>query len=190
VSASAQFWADGQSAQTGQKQSFARCAESGAHKSMKAEIGSVTRGVNAVLPKLPWLSPSRSRRTPGRRKVAHVANTTSAKILDAWLSSIGLDPNEYGTHTMRRTKATLIYRRTRTCVRFSYYLVTRTSRAPFDISESKSTTRSNRRADRGLRSNRPAVSPAVTNRPGADLHLVFIWLASKLFPAHLLAPLD
>src|SRR4029453_3001191 len=99
--------------------------------------------------------------------VAHVANTTPAKIVDAWLSSIGLDPNESGTHTMRRTKATLIYRRTRTCARFSYYLVTRTSRAPFDISESKSTTRSNRRADRGLRRNRPAVSSAVTNGAGS-----------------------
>jgi integrase len=29
------------------------------------------------------------------------------------MSSIGLAPNEYGTHTMRRTKATLIYRRTK-----------------------------------------------------------------------------
>jgi integrase len=26
---------------------------------------------------------------------------------------IGLDPAEYGTHSLRRTKATLIYRRTR-----------------------------------------------------------------------------
>ena len=29
------------------------------------------------------------------------------------LSAIGLDPTAYGTHTMRRTKATLIYRRTK-----------------------------------------------------------------------------
>ena len=28
------------------------------------------------------------------------------------MKDIGLDPSEYGTHTMRRTKATLIYRRT------------------------------------------------------------------------------
>jgi integrase len=27
--------------------------------------------------------------------------------------SIGLDPAAYGTHTMRRTKATLVYRRTK-----------------------------------------------------------------------------
>ena len=29
-----------------------------------------------------------------------------------WLASIGLDPLKFGTHSMRRTKATLIYRRT------------------------------------------------------------------------------
>lgn len=30
-----------------------------------------------------------------------------------WVAAIGLDPSVYGTHTMRRTKATLIYKRTR-----------------------------------------------------------------------------
>ena len=30
-----------------------------------------------------------------------------------WVAAIGLDPAVYGTHTMRRTKATLIYRRTK-----------------------------------------------------------------------------
>ena len=29
-----------------------------------------------------------------------------------WITMIGLDPNLYGTHSLRRTKATLIYRRT------------------------------------------------------------------------------
>jgi integrase len=29
-----------------------------------------------------------------------------------WLTAIGLDPHVYGTHSLRRTKATLIYRRT------------------------------------------------------------------------------
>lgn len=28
-----------------------------------------------------------------------------------WIASIGLDPHLYGTHSLRRTKATLIYRR-------------------------------------------------------------------------------
>jgi integrase len=29
-----------------------------------------------------------------------------------WISSLGLDPARYGTHSLRRTKPTLIYRRT------------------------------------------------------------------------------
>ena len=35
------------------------------------------------------------------------------RIVDAWVTAIGLDPTTYGTHTMRRTKASLIYRRTK-----------------------------------------------------------------------------
>jgi site-specific recombinase XerD len=35
-----------------------------------------------------------------------------ARLVDSWVSSIGLDPSAYGTHSLRRTKATLIYRRT------------------------------------------------------------------------------
>jgi integrase len=53
------------------------------------------------------LFPSRLHASP------HLSTRQYAKIVDAWVSSIGLEPNEYGTHTMRRTKATLIYRRTK-----------------------------------------------------------------------------
>jgi integrase len=35
-----------------------------------------------------------------------------ARLLSEWLTSVGLDPHVYGTHSLRRTKATLIYRRT------------------------------------------------------------------------------
>jgi len=34
-------------------------------------------------------------------------------MVDRWVASIGLDPTKYGTHTLRRTKASLIYRRTK-----------------------------------------------------------------------------
>ena len=34
-------------------------------------------------------------------------------MLSTWLVDIGLDPAIYGTHSLRRTKATLIYRRTK-----------------------------------------------------------------------------
>ena len=35
-----------------------------------------------------------------------------ARILEGWVEELGLDPAD-GTHSMRRTKATLIYRRTK-----------------------------------------------------------------------------
>ena len=35
-----------------------------------------------------------------------------ARLVGEWIGSIGLDPGLYGTHSLRRTKATLIYRRT------------------------------------------------------------------------------
>ena len=35
-----------------------------------------------------------------------------ARLLDQWIASIGLDPLKFGTHSLRRTKATLIYRQT------------------------------------------------------------------------------
>ena len=35
-----------------------------------------------------------------------------ARLLARWIASIKLDPRMFGTHSLRRTKATLIYRRT------------------------------------------------------------------------------
>jgi integrase len=35
-----------------------------------------------------------------------------ARLVSEWIASIGLDPHLYRTHSLRRTKATLIYRRT------------------------------------------------------------------------------
>lgn len=53
------------------------------------------------------LFPSRIASSP------HLSTRQYARIVRRWVASIGLDPSVYGTHTMRRTKATLIYRRTR-----------------------------------------------------------------------------
>jgi integrase len=36
-----------------------------------------------------------------------------ARLLSGWIAIIGLDSSLFGTHSLRRTKATLIYRRTR-----------------------------------------------------------------------------
>ncbi len=43
----------------------------------------------------------------------HISARQYARIVELWVKSIGLDPAAYGTHTMRRTKATLIYKQTK-----------------------------------------------------------------------------
>jgi site-specific recombinase XerD len=35
-----------------------------------------------------------------------------ARLVQEWVASIGLDPLQYGTHSLRQTKAVLIYRQT------------------------------------------------------------------------------
>ncbi|ARV18679.1 Tyrosine recombinase XerC [Curvibacter sp. AEP1-3] len=54
-----------------------------------------------------YLFPSRVHDSP------HIGTRQYARIVDGWISEIGLDPSAYGTHSMRRTKASLIYRRTK-----------------------------------------------------------------------------
>jgi len=48
----------------------------------------------------------------GRRPGQCMTTRQYARLLSEWLTSVGLDPHLYGTHSLRRTKATLIYRRT------------------------------------------------------------------------------
>jgi site-specific recombinase XerD len=51
---------------------------------------------------------------PSRISAApHISTRQYARIVHQWFSEIGLDPTAYSTHTMRRTKPTLIYRRTK-----------------------------------------------------------------------------
>lgn len=54
-----------------------------------------------------FLFPSRVHASP------HITTRQYARLINKWVASIGLDQSAYGTHTMRRTKATLIYRRTK-----------------------------------------------------------------------------
>jgi integrase len=54
-----------------------------------------------------YLFPSRVSESP------HVSTRQYSRIVGSWVASIGLDPAAYGTHSLRRTKATLIYRRTK-----------------------------------------------------------------------------
>ena len=46
-------------------------------------------------------------------KTSHLSRRQYGRIVDQWVSEIGLDPSQYGTHSLRRTKASLIYRKTK-----------------------------------------------------------------------------
>jgi len=54
-----------------------------------------------------YLFPSRQHASP------HLSTRQYSRIVESWVRGVGLDPKAYGTHSMRRTKATLIYRRTK-----------------------------------------------------------------------------
>jgi site-specific recombinase XerC len=54
-----------------------------------------------------YLFTSRNSQSP------HLSTRQYARIVESWVSSIGLSPVDYGTHSMRRTKASLIYKRTK-----------------------------------------------------------------------------
>jgi integrase len=44
--------------------------------------------------------------------LGHISTRQYARLLDEWVSTVGLDRREYGTHSMRRTKVSLIYKAT------------------------------------------------------------------------------
>lgn len=46
-------------------------------------------------------------------KSDHISTRQYTRIVHKWVDMIGLDTTLYGTHTMRRTKVTLIYHRTK-----------------------------------------------------------------------------
>jgi integrase len=54
-----------------------------------------------------YLFPSRIHHSP------HIGTRQYARVLHGWIQEIGLDPIGFGTHSIRRTKASLIYRRTK-----------------------------------------------------------------------------
>ena len=54
-----------------------------------------------------YLFPSRVASSP------HISGRQYARIVHRWVEAIGLDTSAFGTHSMRRTKATLIYKRTK-----------------------------------------------------------------------------
>jgi integrase len=47
-----------------------------------------------------------------KNRAAPMSTRQYAWLLSSWLVALGLDPSMFGPHSLRRTKASLIYRRT------------------------------------------------------------------------------
>ena len=100
-------------AQGGRVQSRARIVQRKTGTPVQFEITDQTRQslerwmAEADLRPPDYLFPSRAGNS------LHLSRRQYARIVDRWVSEIGLDPSLYGTHSLRRTKASLIYRRTR-----------------------------------------------------------------------------
>lgn len=43
---------------------------------------------------------------------AHISTRQYARLVDEWVRAIGLRSEDYGTHSLRRTKASIIYKAT------------------------------------------------------------------------------
>jgi integrase len=100
-------------AQGGRVSSRAIIMQQKTHRPVQFEITEQTRDAlanwisQAQLKSDEYLFPSCIHDSP------HLSTRQYARIVERWVISIGLDPAAYGTHTMRRTKATLVYRRTK-----------------------------------------------------------------------------
>lgn len=53
-----------------------------------------------------WLFPSRM------KAGCHLGTRQYARLVDKWVALVGLDPAAYGTHSLRRTKVALLYKKT------------------------------------------------------------------------------
>lgn len=100
-------------AQAGRVASRAMIMQQKTHRPVQFEITEQTRDSLAN-----WISQAKSKSDeylfPSRiDQSPHLSTRQYARIVEHWVTSIGLDPAAYGTHTLNRTKATLIYCRTK-----------------------------------------------------------------------------
>lgn len=82
-------------------------------RAVQFEITEQTRVAIAQWVRLASLKPADFLFPSRMQSSAHLSTRQYARIVDGWVSAIGLDTSAYGTHTMRRTKVSLIYHRTK-----------------------------------------------------------------------------
>ena len=83
------------------------------HRPVQFEITEQTRDAVAAWIAAAHLKPEQFLFASRVSKSPHVSTRQYSRMVGSWVASIGLDPGSYGTHSLRRTKATLIYRRTK-----------------------------------------------------------------------------
>lgn len=97
----------------GQMASRAMVMQQKTGRSVQFEITAMTReAVQAWIQKAD-LNPPDFLFTSRVTDSPHLSTRQYARIVHRWVEDAGLETGSYGTHTMRRTKASLIYRRTR-----------------------------------------------------------------------------
>src|SRR5688572_27355326 len=82
-----------------------------------------------------WLFPSRMKRG------CPLGTRQYARLVDKWVCLLGLDPAAFGTHSLRRTKVALLYKKTGNLRACQLLLGTPSLRAPSGTSELKWTMR-------------------------------------------------
>ena len=92
-------------------------------------------------------------------RLDHLSTRQYARLVEEWVSGIGLRKEDYGTHSLRRTKAALIYKQTGNLRAVQILLGHTKSRAPFAISASTLKMRCSLRRNRSL-----TIAPALTSR--------------------------
>ncbi len=83
------------------------------HSPVKFEITSRTRCSIEKWIDTAKLSQTQFLFTSRQHSSRHLSLRQYSRIVESWVRRAGLDPTMYGTHSMRRTKATLIYRQTK-----------------------------------------------------------------------------
>lgn len=79
---------------------------------VRFELGEQTRQAVDDYLKVANKGPGEFLFTSRRSTKRNLTTRQYARLVSEWIGSVGLDPRLFGTHSLRRTKATLIYRRT------------------------------------------------------------------------------
>jgi integrase len=80
---------------------------------VRFELTEQTRDAVEAWIKEAGLSPSDYLFPTRQSNVPHMSTRHYARMVKRWVALMGADPQDYGTHSLRRTKATLIYRQTK-----------------------------------------------------------------------------